>query len=84
MYNVVSFAEYVQIAKSAERTIGIYPEMKKPDWFETQISNFDMATSIVEMLVEMDYTSPTDACLVQSSSWESLIQLRNMTDLPLS
>ena len=83
-YNVVSFTEYVQIAKSAKRTIGIYPEMKKPDWFKAQISNFNMEISIVEMLVEMDYTNPTAPCLLQSSSWESLIQLRNITDLPLS
>ena len=82
-YNVVSFTEYVQIAKSANRTIGIYPETKKPDWFEAQIPNYDMETAIVEVLEEMDYRNSTDPCFVQSFSWESLNQLRNITDLPL-
>ena len=81
---MVSFAEYVQIVKSANRTIGIYPETKKPDWFETNMpDNFDMETAIVEVLEEMNYRNPTDPCFVQSFSWDSLNQLRELTDLPL-
>jgi len=36
-FQIPSLQEYIDVAKRANRTIGIYPETKKPDWFAERL-----------------------------------------------
>jgi len=87
-FQIPSLQEYIDVAKRANRTIGIYPETKKPDWFAERLLvdhgiTFSMENTLIAELKKNGLTSSVDACFVQSFSFESLQKLKNQTDLPL-
>ena len=84
MFGVPTLQEYIDIAKNANRTIGIHVEVKTPEFYEEQlmISTEELLTLINEPLNANGYTAKDDACFIQSFYLGHLEIMANMTDLP--
>ena len=86
LYQIPTFAEIVALvrAKEAEtgRRIGIYPELKHPD-FLLQEAGIDMVDLMVAALAEAGYTAEDDPIFVQCFEIGPLRRLDSRTDVPL-
>ena len=53
------------MAQEASRTVGIYPETKKPDWYHENLeisqgaTGFSMEIALVETVKKYGYKNPT-------------------------
>ena len=84
MYGVPTLQEYIDIAKNANRTIGLHVEVKTPEFYEEQlnISTNELLTLINEPLMANGYAAKDDACFIQSFYLGHLEQMAAMNDLP--
>ncbi|CAK8686229.1 unnamed protein product [Clavelina lepadiformis] len=86
-FPMASFDEYVAVAKNVTngRTIGIYPETKNPDFFNSILAahNTTMEEILLESLQRHGYTEATSPCFVQSFDEDSLRFMSGRTELPL-
>lgn len=86
-FQIPTLEEYIEVAKSADREIGIYPELKTPEWFNSldilKNANKTFEDLIVEVLSRHGYNKANSLCYVQSFSKESLRSLSTKTSLPL-
>ena len=75
-FTIPTFDEFVALAKSANRTVGIYPEIKDPALVNGQdvmrAANTTLEELIAASLTRHGYTEPHDACLLQSFWLSSL------------
>jgi len=83
---VPSFAEMIELVqglnKSTGRNVGIYPELKRPAWHDSQ--GLPMEQALLDILDEYGYTKPGAKIFVQSFEQTSLKKLRDLgTKLPL-
>ena len=85
LYAIPTFAEVLQLvrAKEAEtgRKIGIYPELKHPDFLLQQ--GFDTVDLLVTALRRADLDDADDAVFVQSFEVGTLRRLNKMVEVPL-
>lgn len=87
MYTIPTLEEYIQVAKSAGRTVGIYPEIKNPEWVNSldilRNANTTFEDLLVEVLHKNGYREKDAPCYVQSFSEASIRALATKTKLPL-
>jgi len=87
MYQIPTLEEYIRVAKSADRKVGIYPELKSPEWVNSldiiRDANTTFEDLIVEVLHNNGYREKDALCFVQSFSEESIRSLSTKTRLPL-
>jgi glycerophosphoryl diester phosphodiesterase len=85
LYEVPTLQEVIDLAKqkSAEtgRTIGIYPETKHPSYFDS--IGLSLEEPLVELLSTNGYTDADDAVFIQSFEVSNLLNLAQLTNLPL-
>ena len=84
-FKIATLEEYIEVAKNANRPIGIYPETKSPEWVNSLgiMNGTRFEDLLLTVLKKHGYTEETDACFVQSFSYESLVYMANHTKLPL-
>lgn len=86
-FQIPTLEEYIQVAKSAGRSIGIYPEVKNPEWVNTleilRKANTTFEDIVVDVLHKNGYDEPDSLCYVQSFSMDSIRALSKKTKLPL-
>lgn len=86
-FNVPTFAEMIELIqglnKSTSRTVGIYPEIKRPN-FHTK-EGLPMEETLLALLNQYEYKSPEAKVYIQCFEAESLKKLRFElgTNLPL-
>ena len=86
-FAIPTLEEYITVAKNAPRPVGIYPEIKDPDW----VNNLPLVTAtgtrfediVLEVLRKHGYTERTDPCFVQCFHEPSIEYLSGVTELPL-
>ena len=87
LYPITSIDEYIQVAQSAGRPVGLYPETKHPIWVNNLDIIHDNDTTFEQLLVETlskyGYTERTDPCFIQSFDENSLITVSQLKQLPL-
>lgn len=87
MYSIPTLEEYIQVAKSAGRPVGIYPEIKSPEWVNSldiiRNANTTFEDLLVEVLHKNGYRENNAPCFVQSFSELSIRSLATKTKLPL-
>ena len=87
LFQIPTLEEYIQVAKSAGRPVGIYPELKTPEWFNSLEILKNASTTFEDLIVNVlnkhGYTEVDSSCYLQSFSKESLKRLSNKTKLPL-
>ena len=87
MYTIPTLEEYIQVAKSAGRTVGIYPEIKSPEWVNSldilRNANTTFEDLLVGVLHKNRYREKDAPCFVQSFSETSIRALATKTKLPL-
>ena len=75
-FTIPTFDEYVALVQSANRTVGIYPELKDPDLVNgrdvVRSANTSLEDLLATALARHGYTQPTHACMVQSFKTASL------------
>ena len=84
---IPTFDEYVAVAKSACRPVGIYPEMKDPE----VVNGLDVVRSaktsfeklMAAALARNGYTRPEHACLLQSYNTATLRRVARLTRVRL-
>lgn len=91
-YQIITFEEYILIALYADRTVGIYPEIKNPVFINQHVKWSDgkrFEDKFVETLLRYGYGGEymSDGWLrqplfIQSFAPTSLIYVSNMTDSP--
>lgn len=84
LYEIATFDEYVKVAKSAKRTVGIYPEIKDPAFVNTHphmkgMPSFERLA--IDAIHKHGYTKRSDPCFVQCFSENVLHDVVKMTDL---
>ena len=86
-FQIPTLEEYIQVAKSAGRSVGIYPEVKHPEWVNTleilRKANTTFEDIVVDVLHKNGYREPDSPCYVQSFSMDSIRALSKKTKLPL-
>ena len=87
LYQIPTLQEFIDVAKSANRPVGIYPEVKDPGWVNSldfmKKANTTLEDLILDVLHKNGYTKETDPCFVQTFSMDSLRYLSKRTKLPL-
>lgn len=87
LYTIPTLEEYIQVAKSADRTVGIYPEIKGPEWVNSldilRNANTTFEDVVTEVLHKNGYREKESPCYVQSFSERSIRALATKTKLPL-
>ena len=87
MYQIPTLEEYIQVAKSANRPIGIYNELKTPTWVNSldilQKANTTFEDLVVGVLHRNGYRKKRELCYVQVFSEDSIRALSTKTKLPL-
>ncbi len=63
-----------QLSRSLGRTIGIYPEIKKPAWHRAQ--GCDIGPQVAELLAHFGYAKADDPCWLQCFDPAELMRLR--------
>ena len=85
LYQVPTLAEIIQLVRAREaetgRTIGIYPEIKHPTFFEAL--GFDLAALLVEQLHSAGYQGAEAPVFIQSFDIAPLRRLDAITDIRL-
>ena len=86
-FQIPTLEEYIQVAKSADRPIGIYPEVKNPEWVNAldilRKANTTFEDLLVAVLDKNGYSEADSLCYVQSFSKDSIRALSKKTKLPL-
>jgi glycerophosphoryl diester phosphodiesterase len=80
-FSVPTFDEIMQLVKSADRRIGVYPETKHPAHFAA--IGLPLELSLLDTLRRYDYAKEGSPVFIQSFDSRNLKQLRAMTPLPL-
>lgn len=87
LFQIPTLEEYIIVATSAGRPVGIYPELKTPEWFNSldilKNANTTFEDLIVKVLNKHGYTKVDSSCYLQSFSKESLKRLSTKTKVPL-
>ncbi|KAJ7389777.1 hypothetical protein OS493_029199 [Desmophyllum pertusum] len=87
MYTIPTLEEFIQVAKSAGRPVGIYPEVKNPEWVNSldilRKANTTIEDLIVGVLHKNGYREKDSPCYVQSFSEGSIRSLATKTKLRL-
>lgn len=87
MFTIPTLEEYIEVAKSAGRPVGIYPEIKSPEWVNSLDILRDANTTFEDLLVEVlhknGYREKDSPCFIQSFSEASIRSLATKTELPL-
>lgn len=60
--------------RSTGRTVGIYPEVKRPAWHHAE--GVDVAGLLLELLAEHGYSDPADAVFVQCFDSAEVVRIR--------
>jgi glycerophosphoryl diester phosphodiesterase len=78
-FRISTLAEEIELIQGLNRAtgrrVGIYPEIKDPDWHKAQ--GFDLAAAVIETLQRYGYESPQDLCFVQCFDAAELRRVRN-------
>jgi len=82
-FPIPTLQEYIDVAKSANRTVGIYPELKTPPFFTENVPDFDYPAVLAGKLKKNGYTKKTDPAFVQSFYFDTLLTFSTLSDLPL-
>jgi glycerophosphoryl diester phosphodiesterase len=84
-YPIPTFAEVLALVRELEaetgRRIGLYPELKTPDYFRER--GFDPESTLIEMLADAGYDSADDPVFIQSFDPAALQRLAPRTELKL-
>jgi glycerophosphoryl diester phosphodiesterase len=64
-----------ELNRSTGRRVGVYPEIKSPDWHREQ--GFDLAAAMLDMLREFGYESAEDPVFVQCFEPAELTRVRD-------
>ena len=64
------------LAKTLERDIGIYVELKRPAWHREQMQ-VDMSQLLLETLTKHGYSKPNDRCFIQCFEHSELKHLKS-------
>ena len=87
LYTIPTLEEYIEVAKSAGRPVGIYPEIKNPEWVNSldilRNANTTFEDLLVEVLHKNGYRDKDSPCYIQSFSEASIRSLATKTELPL-
>ncbi|KAI3825625.1 hypothetical protein L1987_07141 [Smallanthus sonchifolius] len=91
-FPIITFEEYIQIAISATRVVGIYPEIKNPVLMNQHVKwpkGKKFEDVFVEILKKYGYKGSylskdwlKQPCFIQSFAPSSLVHIHNQTDLP--
>jgi len=86
-YQIPTLEEHIQVAKSAGRPVGIYPELKNPKWVNSldilRQANTTFEDLLLGILSKHGYRERDAPCYVQSFSEDSIRSLSTKTQLPL-
>ena len=86
-FQIPTLEEYIQVTKSADRRIGIYPEIKDPEWVNSldilRKANTTFEDLVVGVLHRNGYRRKTARCFVQTFSEDSIRALATKTKLRL-
>ena len=86
-FQIPTFEEFIQVAKSARRPIGIYPEAKDPQWVNSLDILQQAKTTFEDLLVDVlhrnGYLTRKSPCYIQSFSEDSIRAMSTKTKLPL-
>jgi len=92
LFQMITFEEYMQIALSADRTVGIYPELKHPTWFNNLpiMEGLRFADLLLDALTKYGYAgqygSPSwlkQPCYIQCFEQDELVYASAKTCIPL-
>ncbi|KAK9804364.1 hypothetical protein WJX72_009370 [[Myrmecia] bisecta] len=94
LYHVPTLQEYIDIAKAAQRTVGIYPETKHPTWFDSRrlacMKGQSMGQMVLDVLLANGYGAALDSeewrqqpAFIQSFEVNNLKALHAVTNIPL-
>ncbi len=81
MFEIPTLQEIIDLVKSADRPVGIYPETKHPTYFDS--IGLSLEEPLVETLHANGYRGEDALVFVQSFETANLRELNTMTDLPL-
>lgn len=86
-FQIPTLEEFIQVAKSARRPIGIYPEAKDPQWVNSLDILQQAKTTFEDLLVDVlhrnGYLTRKSPCYIQSFSEDSIRAMSTKTKLPL-
>ena len=87
LYQISTLEEYIMVAQSAGRPVGIYPETKDPIWVNSLDIIKDANTTFEDLLLDVvhqhGYTETTDPCFIQSFNEDSIRYMSERTNLPI-
>ena len=85
MYPIPTLEEYIDVAKTAKRPVGIYIETKHSDIVNEEIftNGTRFEDTLVDILKVKGYTDSQSNCFLQSFSEESIRVLTNITKIRL-
>jgi glycerophosphoryl diester phosphodiesterase len=78
-FEIPTLQEVIDLAK--EHGVGIYPETKHPSYFDS--IGLSLEEPLVSTLEDNGFTSTSDPVFIQSFEVGNLLELSEMTDLPL-
>ena len=78
-FEIPTLQEVIDLAK--EHGVGIYPETKHPSYFDS--IGLTLEEPLVSTLEDNGFTSTSDPVFIQSFEVGNLLELSEMTDLPL-
>jgi glycerophosphoryl diester phosphodiesterase len=78
-FEIPTLQEVIDLAK--EHGVGIYPETKHPSYFDSM--GLSLEEPLVSTLEDNGFTSASDPVFIQSFEVGDLLELSEMTDLPL-
>lgn len=84
-YNITTLEEFIQVAKKSKRKVGLHIETKAPTWVNSLpfMNGTTMEDLVIETLRKHGFRNKKDPCFLQSFSEQSLLYMKNKTDLPL-
>jgi glycerophosphoryl diester phosphodiesterase len=78
-FTIPTFEEELQLIQglnhSTGRAVGIYPEIKQPQWHRSE--GHDISPIVLAVLKRYGYTSKSDACFLQCFEFDELKRLRS-------
>lgn len=81
-FEIPTLAEIVSLAQSADRPVGLAPELKHPGYFRS--IGLPMEEALAEQLTAFGYDSAGDPVIIQSFEPDALVVIDRLTDLPLA
>ena len=84
---LVTLNELIDIVQAANGTVGMFVELKDPQWVNSldilQQSGTTFEQLVIDILESRGYSSQSDPCCVMSFNTQSLLDLSTLTSLPL-